>query len=103
MAGLDTRIGKLFEGERDQAERDVQRVLGKMPRSDKLLMMAGTVAEFRGEPEPEGVAEVMAKFESLGGMEALRRLDLLGTDADRAEGAERRRRIAAGERSDFRR
>jgi len=96
MAKLDTRIRKLFDGEREQAERNAQRVLRMMSRAEKELMMDGLVAEFRGEPEPEGVAEVMNKFESLGGMEAVRRLDLLETDAGLARNAERKRQIAAG-------
>ena len=97
MALLNGRVERLFEGEREQARRDVQRILATMPKVDKLLMMAGFEAEFRGEPKPEGFAEAMDKFERLGGMEAQRRLELLETDADRAKAAERRRRMAAGE------
>jgi len=97
MARLTGRVERLFEGEREQARQDVQRILATMLKVDKLLMMTGFEAEFRGEPEPEGFAEVMARFGNLGGMEALRRLELLGTDADRAEAAERRQRMTAGE------
>ena len=75
----------------------MQRVLRMMARADKQLMMAGLVAEFRGEPEPSGFAEVMARFESLGGIHAQQRLELLETNAGRARNAERARRIAAGE------
>lgn len=97
MARLNGRIARLFEGEREQAERDAQRILAGMLQVDKLLMMAGFEAIFRDEPAPEGFEEVMARFESLGGMEAMRRLELLETDAGRARNAEMRRRIAAGE------
>ena len=97
MTRLNGRIERLFEVEREQARHDVQRILAGMPKVDKLLMMTGFEAEFRSEPEPKGFAEVMARFESLGGMEAQRWLELLETDADRAKAAERRRRMAAGE------
>jgi len=99
MAGsrLDTRIRGLFESELAEAKQDVFRVLRMMPLADKELMMAGFEAEFRGEPEPEGVAEVMDRFEDLGGLEAHRRVELLETDADRAQAAEFRSRVVAGE------
>jgi len=97
MARLATRIGRLFEGELAQAKQDVNRVLRMMPRSDKELMMAGFEAEFRDEPEPEGFAEAMARFEKLKGLEAMRRFELFETETDRAQAAEFRRRIVAGE------
>ena len=97
MARLDRRIGRLFEGELEQARRDLNRVLRAMTKLDKQLMMDGFQAEFSGEPYPAGFDEVMAHFERLGGIAAQRRLELLETDADRAEAVERRRRMAAGE------
>ena len=97
MARLNHRVERLTDGEREQARRDLKRILNGMLKIDKLLMMASFEAEFRGEPVPEGYREVMAKFESLGGTEAARRLELLETDAVRARTAEWRRRMTAGE------
>ena len=97
MGRLNERIAQLFERELELAQRDVQRSLAKMPKIDKLLMMAGFEAIFRDEPMPNGFEEVMARFEDLGGMEAQRRLELLETDAGRARAAELSRRMAAGE------
>lgn len=100
MARLSTRIEQIervFEGEAQAAKWRVTQVVLMMSRAEKELMMDGLQAEFRGEPEPSGFAEAMARFERFGGMEAMRRLEPLETDADRAGAEERRRRMAAGE------
>jgi len=97
MARLSTRIRGLFEQERAKAQDDISRVLRMMTRADKALMLDGFSAEFRGEPEPEGFAEAMDRFEKLKGFEAMRRFELFETETDRARNEEFRRRMARGE------
>jgi len=97
MARLGTRIRELFEHERAQAKDDISRVLRMLTRAEKELMMDGFQAEFRGEPEPEGFEEAMARFERLRGFEAMRRFELFETETDRAQAAEFRSLIVAGE------
>jgi len=100
VARLSTRIEQIervFEGEAQAAKWRVKQVVSMLSRAEKELLMDGFQAEFRGEPEPEGFAEAMARFESFGGMDAIRRLEPLETDADRAQIEERSRRMAAGE------
>jgi len=99
MARLKPRIEQLervFEGEARAAKWRVSQVLMMMSRAEKVLMLDGFSAEFRGEPYPEGFDQVMEKFEGFGGAEALQRLKLFENEEDRARAAEFRNRVVAG-------